>query len=136
MGIDLGDKKERYKYLSAAPVLANMYLLIKVHKNNFPGRAVVNQTDDPTYKICKILTDILNPLAIKSRSYIENSFELKKVLSSVSVDSKVIQATFDVRSLAQAFRFRRHCKLPEKDFTQTSLLKIEPNGTLMISLNS
>ena len=50
--IDLDDKKERYKYLSAAPVLANMYLLIKVHKKNFPGRAVVNQTDDPTYKIC------------------------------------------------------------------------------------
>ena len=72
MDIDLDDKKERYKYLSAAPVLANMYLLIKVHKKNFPGRAMVNQTDDPTYKICKILTDILNPLAIQSRSYIEN----------------------------------------------------------------
>ena len=63
MDIDLHDKKERYKYLSSAPVLANMYLLVKVHKKNFPGRAVVNQTDDPTYKICKILTNILNPLA-------------------------------------------------------------------------
>ena len=99
MDIDLDDKKERYKYLSAAPVLANMYLLIKVHKKNFPGRAVVNQTDDPTYKICKILTDILNPLAIQSRSYIENSFELKKVLKSVAVAPDDIQASFDVRSL-------------------------------------
>jgi len=75
MDIDLDDKKERYKYLSSAPVLANMYLLIKVHKKNFPGRAVVNQTDDPTYKICKILTNILNPLAIQSKSYVENSCE-------------------------------------------------------------
>ena len=84
---------------SAAPVLANVYLLIKVHKKNFPGRAVVNQMDDPTYKICKILTDILNPLAIQSRSYIENSFELKKVLKSVTIDPDNIQASFDVRSL-------------------------------------
>ena len=55
MDIDLDNKKERYKYLSSAPVLANMYLLIKVHKKKFPGRAVVNQIDDPTYKICKML---------------------------------------------------------------------------------
>ena len=31
MDVDLDDTKERYKYLSAAPVLANMYLLIKLH---------------------------------------------------------------------------------------------------------
>ena len=85
MDIDLDDKKERYKYLSSAPVLANMYLLIKVHKKNFPGRAVVNQIDDPTYKICKMLTNILNPLATQSRSYVENSFELKKTLKSITV---------------------------------------------------
>ena len=35
MAIDLDDKKERYKYVSAAPVLANMYLLIKVHRKFF-----------------------------------------------------------------------------------------------------
>ena len=99
MDIDLDDKKERYKYLSSAPVLANMYLLIKVHKKNFPGRAVVNQTDDPTYKICKILTNILNPLAIQSKSYVENSFELKKILQSTVIEPGYIQASFDVKSL-------------------------------------
>ena len=46
MGIDLNNKKEQYKYLSSAPVF-------------------VNQTDHPTYKIWKILTNILDPLAIK-----------------------------------------------------------------------
>ena len=99
MDIDLDNKKERYKYLSSAPVLANMYLLIKVHKKNFPGRAVVNQTDDPTYKICKMLTNILNPLATQSRSYVENSFELRKTLKSVTIHPDDIQASFDVRSL-------------------------------------
>ena len=39
-----------------------MALLIKVHKKNFPGRAYVSQIDDPSYKLCKELTEILNPI--------------------------------------------------------------------------
>ena len=41
--------------------LPALYLLIKVHKDGYPGRPVVSQIDDPTYNICKVLTDILNP---------------------------------------------------------------------------
>ena len=41
-------------------------------------RAVVTgaQIDDSTYKICKILTDILNPIVCKGESYLENSSDL------------------------------------------------------------
>ena len=67
-----------------------MYLLIKVHKKNFPGRAVVSQIDDPTYKTCKFLMDILNPLAEKGLSYIENSYELKKALTKIQIDENDI----------------------------------------------
>ncbi|CAN0111622.1 unnamed protein product, partial [Heterosigma akashiwo] len=45
-----------------APDMAKLYLLIKVHKDGYPGRPVVSQIDDPTYNTCKVLTDILNPL--------------------------------------------------------------------------
>ena len=76
-----------------------MYLLIKVHKKNFPGRAVVSQIDDPTYKICKILTDILNPIAHQGESYVENSYELKKIFSTLKIDENDIQASFDVIAL-------------------------------------
>ena len=61
MDIDMDDFKEKRKCLVSAPMLGHMYLLIKVHKKNFPGMAVVSQVNDPTYKICKILTNILNP---------------------------------------------------------------------------
>ena len=44
------------------PVMVLMALLVKVNKKNFPGRAYVSQIDDPSYKICKELTDILNPI--------------------------------------------------------------------------
>ena len=59
----LTEFKERRPFLVTAPVMANMYILIKVHKKNFPGRAVVSQVDDPTYKICKELTKILKPIS-------------------------------------------------------------------------
>ena len=68
MGIDMDDFNEKRKYLVSAPMLGHMYLLIKVHKKNFPGRAVVSQVNDPKYKICKILTDILNPIAKNGQS--------------------------------------------------------------------
>ena len=69
MDIDMDDFKEKRKYLVLAPMLGHMYLLIKVHKKNFPGRAVVSHLNDPTYKVCKILTDFLNPLATTGQSY-------------------------------------------------------------------
>jgi hypothetical protein len=76
MGIK--DWEERRKWLVTTPSMARMYLLIKVHKNGFPGRAVVDQTDDPSYKICKELSKILGPLARKSKAYIENAVDLEK----------------------------------------------------------
>ena len=59
MKIDMNDFKEKRKYLVSAPVLGHMYVLIKVHKKNFPRRAVVSQIDDPTFKIYKNLTKII-----------------------------------------------------------------------------
>ena len=99
MDIDIDDFKEKRKYLVSAPMLGHMYLLIKVHKKNFPGRAVVSQVNDPTYKVCKILTDILNPLAVSGQSHIENSYELKKFLQELRIDPHDIQASFDVVAL-------------------------------------
>jgi hypothetical protein len=80
MGIDMDDFKEKRKNLVSAPMLGHMYLLIKVHKKNFPGRAVVSQVNDPTYKVCKILTDRLNPLVKNGQSYVENAADLKMFL--------------------------------------------------------
>ena len=63
-----------------------MYLLIKVHKDNFPGRAVVSHIDDPMYQICKELTRILNPLDEGGDSYIRDSFHLKDMLKEIKID--------------------------------------------------
>jgi len=51
-------------------------------KRNFTRKAVVSQVNDPTYKVCKILTDILNPLVKNGQSYVENAADLKKFLGN------------------------------------------------------
>ena len=91
--------KQRRPYLVTAPVMANMYLLIKVHKDNFPGRAVVSQVDDPTYLICKELTRILNPLDEAGDSFIRDSFHLKDMLKDVEIDEFCRLASLDIKSL-------------------------------------
>ena len=72
----LTDFKVRRKYLVTGPVMANIYLLIKVHKKNFPGRPVVSQVDVRTYNMCKELTRILKPLDESGQSFIKDSFAL------------------------------------------------------------
>ena len=76
--------------------MASMMLLIKVHKKNFSGRAYVSQIDDPSYNICKVLTDIINPIDEKGRSFVRNPFHFKEMLSEVEVKDDDITGSLDV----------------------------------------
>ena len=81
MGIE--DFKEQRKFTVTGPVMAFMALLIKVHKKNFPGRAYVSQIDDPSYNICKDLTNILNPLDESGASYIRDAYHVKETIKDI-----------------------------------------------------
>ena len=49
--------------------------------------------------ICKVLTDILNPLDEGGRSFVKNSFELKKMLKGVRLSGNSRLVSFDVKAL-------------------------------------
>ena len=49
--------------------------------------------------VCIYTCIYLNPLAIQSKAYVENSFELKKILQSTVIEPGYIQESFDVKSL-------------------------------------
>ena len=55
------------------PVMASMALLIKVHKKYFAGRAYLSQIDDPSSNICKVLTDISNPVVEKRTACVHDT---------------------------------------------------------------
>ena len=93
--ISMGIKDLRNKKITG-PVMAAMALLIKVHKKNFPGRAYVSQIDDPSYSICKVLTDIINPIDEKGKSFIRDTYHLKEMLQEVEVREDDIIGSLDV----------------------------------------
>mmetsp|Transcript_3349 Transcript_3349/g.6053 ORF Transcript_3349/g.6053 Transcript_3349/m.6053 type:complete len:409 (-) Transcript_3349:195-1421(-) len=105
-----------------APEMAKLYLLIKVHKDGYPGRPVVSQIDDPTYNICKVLTDILNPLDEGGRSFVKNSFELKKMLKGVRLSRNSRLVSFDVKAL--------YPSIPVKKALEVVRQKLEEDETL------
>ena len=102
--------------------MANMYILIKVHKKNFPGRAVVSQVDDPTYKICKELTRILKPISESGRSYIKNTYDLKEMLKEVNLDGDCLMASLDIVGL--------YPSIPLKKTLEVIREKLEADDTL------
>jgi hypothetical protein len=93
------ENSEKRSIMITAPAMPFMYLLIKVHKKDHPGRPVVNQIDDPTYRLCEILTEILNPLDETGTSYIQDSKHLKQMFKDVNISSSSRLISFDVVAL-------------------------------------
>ena len=88
--------KEQRRYTVTGPVMASMALLIKVHKQNFPGRAYVSQIDDPSYKVCEELTRILNPIDEKGDSFIRDTYHFKEMLDGIGIMKDDLMGTLDI----------------------------------------
>ena len=91
--------QEYRKFTVTAPELPKLYIPIKTHKADFPGRPVLSQINDPTYNICKELTRILLPIPMKSRSFIKDSYSLRQKLKQLDVGDHLIQISYDIRQL-------------------------------------
>ena len=74
--IEMALEESNLESLTSKGLLENEILKTKTRKvviqGSFAGsnnkRTVVSQVNDPTYKVCEILTDILYPLATSSKS--------------------------------------------------------------------
>ena len=81
--------------------MATWSLRIKNHKlkDNFQGRLVLNQIGDATYKLCKILTQILNPLDEKADSFLQNSKQVKYELENLQSDENCTIGSLDINEM-------------------------------------
>ena len=120
MGIE--DFKEQRKYTVTGPVMASMALLIKVHKKNFPGRAYVPQINDPSYKICTELTDILNSLDVGGLSYIRDTYHFKETINNIDLREGDRMGTLDIVGMFP--------NVPVKQTLQVTRDKLEKDETL------
>uniref|UniRef100_A0A8C5MGY3 Reverse transcriptase domain-containing protein n=1 Tax=Leptobrachium leishanense TaxID=445787 RepID=A0A8C5MGY3_9ANUR len=82
-------------------ILPVFYVLPKVHKSliNPPGRPIVASSDSVLQPISIFLDRILQPLVLKTRSFIWDSKDVLHRLESLSLDRPVILFTWDVTSL-------------------------------------
>ena len=88
---------------------------VKVHKKNSLGRAVVSQIDDPTYNICKELTNILQPISSAGRSYIKNTYALKAMLSDINLDEDCLMASLDIVGLYPSVPVKKALEIVERN---------------------
>ena len=117
MGIE--EYKDQRRYTVTGPVMASMALLIKVHKKNFPGRAYVSQIDDPSYNICKVLTDIINPIDESGRSFVRDTYHFKEMLSEVEVREDDIIGSLDVVGMFPNIPVKKLWMLLRRSFKTT-----------------
>jgi hypothetical protein len=108
------------------PALPSMYLLIKVHKQGFPGRPVVSQLNDPSYNICKILTCLLNPIEQAGQSYVRDSYHLKEMLTGIKISERSKLVSFDVKALYPSIPIRKALEIIEHELNNDTDL---PNRT-------
>ena len=98
-------------------------LRIKVHKEGCPGRLVINQIKDPTYKMCKVLTDILNPLDEQADSFLKNSKQLKEELKMLVIDENCVMGSQDIKSMYPMIPLEKTLKLRNEQLKKDNSLK-------------
>ena len=114
--------QEYRKFTVTAPELPKLYIPIKTHKADFPGRPVLSQINDPTYNICKELTRILLPIAMKGRSFIKDSYSLQQKLKQLDIGDHLIQISYDIHQL--------YPSIPVQDTLNITHLELINDNTL------
>lgn len=81
------------------PRTSNFYCLPKIHKNNNPGRPIVNSIGSITEKISCYVDEQIKDLAKKVPSYIKDTSDFLRQLEKMTIQETDILVTVDVSSL-------------------------------------
>ena len=75
----LSENIQRKVLITSNTLLARIYGLSKIHKDNYPLRPLVSCVNCPTYNMCRIFNNILNYSLPKPQSVIKKSLYLSKI---------------------------------------------------------
>jgi hypothetical protein len=79
--------------------LGKFRVLLKVHKENFGLRPIINSKNTPTYNLCKMIKLLLNPFVSKFKSFIQDSQNLMQDLENKLFGKNSIIYSADIESL-------------------------------------
>lgn len=95
------DNKEAQYLIPREPCTPVLYIVPKIHKNKDkpPGRPIINGIGSLYSRVGEYLDIYLQPLVIRGRSYLKDSRELIKSLSTIEVTDATLMVTVDIESL-------------------------------------
>ena len=79
--------------------IPTFYLLPKIHKQNNPGRPIVNEIRLVTEKISAYVDTILRRFVLRIPSYITDTTHFLNILKHLEIQNKDLLVTVDVKSL-------------------------------------
>ena len=123
------------------PRTPRFYLLLKIHKENNPGRPVVSSINSHTTKISEFVDYYLQPFVKSLRSYVQDTTDFINKIESVSkhLPQKAILVTMDVRSLYTNIPNREGINAVKSFLDTSSIKQLTPIITflrLILTLNN
>ena len=89
-----------YKILfRSKPRTSNLYLLPKIHKQNNPGRPIINSVGSATETISALVDEILRKYSKQAQSYIKDTSHFLQVIKDIKINDGELIATVDVTAL-------------------------------------
>ena len=73
--------------------------------------------------MCKVLTDILNPLDEKAESFLKNSKQLNEELEKLEIDDTHIMGSLDIRQMFRMIPVEKTLKITEEQLTKDDTLR-------------
>lgn len=95
---NLDEKLKKHLTLDSE-ITPRIYGAPKIHKTNVPLRSIVNTIGSPTYELAKYVARKLAPLAGKTSSYINDSYQYVEFIKNAKVDPGDKIGSFDVVQL-------------------------------------
>ena len=95
---DLTEDEAIYLFRDS-PQTSNFYTLPKIHKENNPGRPIVNSIGSITEKLSEFVDENIKKLAQQVPSYIKDTTHFLIMIQDITIDPDDLLITIDVSSL-------------------------------------
>lgn len=96
---ECGAIKDVSKISDHSTLFAQMYGLIKIHKNDFPVRPITSACGSPGFKLATFMSNILTILYPEMGFHVKNSLEVKCKLDHILFNEDEELVSFDVVSM-------------------------------------
>ena len=122
------NRKDLWKYKGSDSSTPWEHGLLKVHKQEHPLREISNAVDSPGHDLMKKVSQILQPLAGNTRTFVKDGYHFASILKSGKFKKKkVFMVSFDVRALFPSLPMKKALDILKKKIKNFKDLSLYTN---------